>query len=173
MRFQLDKSLQVLEKTPAILNGLLLGVSDEWIYSNEGPGTWSAFDVVGHLIVCEQTDFIPRIELILSDSKNKVFAPLDMEAQFEMNKGKKIAELLEEFASLRKDNIQKILALNLSSDDLQKTGIHRKIGKATLEEVLATWVVHDLNHIAQVSRVMAKQYKAEVGPFEVFLRIIK
>ena len=173
MTFKLDQSLQLLERTPAILNNLLRGLPDEWIYNTEGAGTWSAFDVVGHLIVCEQTDFISRTELILSDSTNKIFAPLDMELQFEMNKGKKLPELLDEFAGLRKKNIQKIIALNLSTGDFEKTGVHPKVGEATLKELLATWVAHDLNHIAQITRIMATQYKTEVGPFIEFLSIIK
>jgi uncharacterized damage-inducible protein DinB len=173
MKFQLEKAMRVLEQTPTVLNALFTGIPDEWVHTNEGENTWSAFDAVGHLIVCEKTDFITRAEIILSDSETKILFPIDMHAQFEWNKGKTMPDLLNEFEQNRKENIQKLLAFNLRDNDFQKTGIHPKIGKLTLRELLATWVVHDFNHISQITRVIAKQYKTEVGPFIEFLSILK
>lgn len=173
MEFNLEKTVEIIESTPKVLYALLHGISEEWVYNNEGENTWSVFDVVGHLIVCEKTDFITRTEIILSDSENKTIAPIDMSAQFEWNKGKSMADLLKEFEQIRKENIQKLLVMKLTESDLQKTGIHPKIGKLTLSELLATWVAHDLNHISQITRVMAKQYKHEVGPFMEIVSILK
>ncbi|ULQ51981.1 DinB family protein [Flavihumibacter fluvii] len=173
MQFDIAKTLEIIERTPGVLHALLQGISGDWIYTHEGPGTWSVFDVVGHLIVCEKTDFIPRANIILSDAKNKTLDLLDMTAHFEWNKGKTMTAVLKEFEALRKENIQKLLAMKLTPGDLLKTGLHPKIGILTLRDLLATWAVHDLNHIAQVSRIMAKQYKQEVGPFIEFLSILK
>lgn len=173
MKFEFLKAIQILGRTPALLHNLLHGLADDWIFSNEGAGTWSPFDIVGHLIVCENTDFMNRVELMLSDSAHKVFAPVDMTAQFEANKGKTIADLLKEFEQARKEHLTKLAALHLTATDFQRSGVHPTIGKTTLGELLATWVAHDLNHVAQITRVMAKQYKEEVGPFTVFLSILK
>ncbi len=173
MEFNLEKTVEIIERTPKVLYALLQGISDDWIYNNEGENTWSVFDVVGHLIVCEKTNFITRTEIILSDSENKTIAPIDMSAQFEWNKGKSITDLLKEFEIIRKENINRLLSLNITSGDFIKTAVHPKIGKLTLGELLATWAAHDLNHIVQITRIMAKQYKNEVGPFTEFLTIIK
>lgn len=173
MKFNLEKTIQIIERTPAVLHTLLNGVSEEWIYSREAENKWSVFDVVGHLIVCEKTDFIPRAEIILSDTENKTLKPIDMNAHFEWGKGKNIDQLLQEFEQLRKENIQKLQALHLTDPDLQKTGFHPVIGTLTLQELLATWAPHDLGHISQITRIMAKQYKSEVGPLMAFLGILK
>jgi len=173
MKFELNKTVEILEHTPAMLYAMLQNISGEWVHNNEGQGTWSVFDIIGHLIVCEKTDFITRTELILADSAVKTLAPIDMYAQFENNKGKTLSMLLIEFEQLRKENIRKLLAFDLNDDDLQKTAIHPKIGTLNLGELLATWVAHDLNHIAQIARVMAMQYKDAVGPFIEFLGILK
>jgi uncharacterized damage-inducible protein DinB len=173
MKFEFNRSLEILERTPDVLYALLKGISDDWIFNNEGPGTWSVFDIVGHLIVCEKTDFISRTRIILSDAGDKVFAPIDMFAQFEVNEGKSMFDLLVEFELLRKKNIRTLLELDLSEDDFQKTGLHPVIGKARLNELLSTWVAHDLTHTAQITRVMAKQYKEATGPFIRFLRVLQ
>lgn len=173
MKFELAKSIEILERTPVVLETMLKGLSGEWIMQNEGPDTWSPFDIIGHLIHGEKTDWIPRMEIILSDKANKQFEPFDRFAQFQSSKGKSIGQLLDEFASLRSANIKKLKSKNLSESDLLKTGIHPAFGEVTLGQLLSTWVVHDLNHIAQVSRVMAKQYKDEVGPWIEYLRVLQ
>ena len=173
MKFDLEKSLQIVERTPGVLYGLLDGIDEGWTHRNEGPDTWSPFDVLGHLIVCEKTNFISRIDIILSGSANKVFSPIDMQAHFRESAGKSMQELLTEFAALRKSNITKLRSLHLTEEDFNRQGISAKVGSATLSEVLATWVVHDLSHLSQITRVMGKQYSREVGPFIHFIRMLK
>lgn len=170
--YSIKTSLQVLERTPNTLYSLLNGLSDEWILQNEGPGTWSALDVLSHLIFCEKTNFFTRIQVILSGAGEKVLPPFDMSTQFELTKGKSMTDLLTEFSNLRKQNLESLRENQLSEADLNKTGLHPKMGTVTLGHVLSTWVAHDLAHTAQVVRVMAKQYKEEVGPFIEFLRIL-
>jgi uncharacterized damage-inducible protein DinB len=173
MIFSLPKSLEVLERTPEVLYLMLHDLSQDWTSNNEGEGTWSVFDVIGHLIHGDKTDWLVRAEIILSNESNKMFEPFDRFAQLEMNKGKNLGELLNEFKEVRKSSIDKLRNLRLSEADLMKTGIHPTFGEVTLGQLLATWVVHDLDHIAQISRVMAKQYKDEVGPWIDFIRILK
>lgn len=173
MNFKLEQSIEILERTPIVLKNMLSGLSDEWTLANEGDETWSAYDVVGHLIHGELTDWIPRAELILSRSGSKRFAPFDRFAQFEASKGKSLAELLKTFEELRQRNIRYLRDRNISTQDLEEKGIHPEFGEVTLSQLLATWVVHDLNHIAQISRVMVKQYKGAVGPWTVFLRVLQ
>ncbi len=173
MNFEFNKTIEILKQTPEVLYALLQGISDEWVYNTEGGNSWSVFDVVGHLIVCEKTDFIARCEIMLAEGEDKMLATIDMNAQFNDNKGKTPGMLLKEFDHLRKEKIMKLLAFDLADNDFVKTAIHPKIGKLTLAELLATWAEHDLNHIAQITRVMAKQYKEAVGPFIAFLNILK
>lgn len=172
MKFELTRSIEVLERTPSVLQAMLHGLSDDWILQNEGDDTWSPYDVIGHLIHGEKTDWVPRMEIILSDSTNKTFAPFDRFAQFDESKGKTLRQLLDEFAALRSENIDHLLAKKISEKDLLKTGIHPAFGQVTLSQLLSTWVVHDLNHISQISRVMSKQYKEEVGPWIEYLRVL-
>ncbi|MGC4021053.1 MAG: DinB family protein [Cyclobacteriaceae bacterium] len=172
MKFSLDKTFEISERTPKVLKELTNELSPEWINSNEGPETWSVFDIVGHLIYGEKTDWVPRMELILSDKSDKLFTPFDRFAQFEESKGKDFKSLLDEFEKLRIHNLQKIKSLNLSESDFSKTGIHPTFGIVTLRQLFSTWAVHDLNHINQISRVMAKQYYNEVGPWVEFLGIL-
>ena len=172
MQFDIHKSIEILSRTPAVIETLLQGLSADWIDANEGPETWSPFDVVCHLIHGEKTDWITRMELILSDKTNKTFEPFDRFAQFEESKGKSLAQLLSEFKELRKKNIQFLLSKQITSADLRRTGNHPAFGSVTLEQLLATWVAHDLGHIAQISRVMAKQYKEAVGPWKQFLPVL-
>ena len=173
MEFQLEKAIEILERTPSVMKELLLGLSEDWIQNNEGQDTWSPYDVIGHLVHGEKTDWMPRLEIVLSDSEDKTFTPYDRFAQFEMSKGKSLEKLLHEFESLRKENLNTLRSKNLSEKDLTRTAIHPSLGIITLKNMLAAWVVHDLGHIAQVSRVMAKQYKNEIGPWTQYLTIVK
>ena len=173
MQFDLHKTIEILQQTPVVLQTLLSGIADEWTMNNEGPETWSAYDIVGHLIHGEKTDWIPRMNIILSDKPDKHFTPYDRFAQFIESKGKSLQQLLDEFSLLRNQNIERLIAANLSGDDLLKTGIHPAFGDVTLTQLLATWTAHDLNHIAQIARVMAKQYKAATGPWVAYLKILQ
>lgn len=173
MNYNLTQAIHILERTPAVLKTYLYGLSIEWTSSNEGPETWSPFDIIGHLIHGEQEDWLQRSNLILSNNEDKTFQPFDRFAQFEHSKGKSINELLDEFEVLRSKNIEKLKALNLSEEQLKLKGKHPVLGDVTLKELLSCWVVHDLGHISQISRVMAKQYKDEVGPWIQFLGILK
>jgi len=172
MDFNLNKSIEILERTPVVLEGMLKDLSDEWVMNNEGKNTWSPFDVVGHLIHGEKTDWIPRMEIILSDKSNKKFVPFDRFAQLRDSKGKKLAQLLKEFKALRSKNLKILKSKKLTKKDLNKTGIHPEFGKVTLEELLATWVTHDLTHLGQIVRVMAKQYKKATGPWSEYLPLL-
>lgn len=171
MNFELEQSLTILYRTPEVLKSLLSGLGEEWVMYNEGPDTWSPYDVLGHLIHGEKTDWIPRAEIMLSDGEDKAFVPFDRFAQ--MNQVKKsLEDLLDEFNALRMENLGKLQSWNLTETDYRKTGIHPEFGEVTLKELLSTWTVHDLGHLAQISRVMAKQYASEVGPWKAYLRIL-
>jgi len=172
MEFQLDQAKSVLQRTPATLNSLLRDLPDAWIMHNEGPETWSPFDVVGHLIHGEETDWIPRARIILADGESRAFVPFDRSAMFEKSKGKSLGELLETFAHLRRENLRELEQMNLTPELLSKRGKHPELGIVTLSELLATWVVHDLGHIAQIVRVMSKQYGDAVGPWRAYLSIL-
>ena len=173
MEFNLDKTIEILERTPLLLEALLKDLSGEWTMSNEGKETWSPYDVVGHLIHGEKTDWIKRLEIILSEEGNKTFEPFDRFAQFEESKGKTMNQLLAEFKEIRYYNLQVLKSKDITSADFTKKGVHPALGKATLVNLLSTWVVHDLNHLSQISRVMAKQYKEEVGPWIEYLPVLK
>lgn len=173
MKLSIDKSIEMLERTPSAISHLLQGLSPEWTSVNEGGETWSVYDVIGHLIHGDKTDWMARAILILSDNSEKTFKPFDRFAQFESSKGKSLAELLAEFIIIRSTNIEKLKSLNITEQDLCKTGEHPIFGTVTLSQLLATWVTHDLDHISQISRVMAKQYKDEVGPWIEFLKILR
>ena len=173
MNFTLEKSMEILERTPDVLNTMLQNISPEWTSNNEGGHTWSAYDIIGHLIYGERTDWIPRAEIILSEKYDKKFEPFNRLAQFEESKGKSLTQLLKEFKTLRKKNIDYLRSKKLTDKNLKEKGIHPTFGEVTLSQLLSTWVVHDLNHISQISRVMAKQYKAEVGPWIEYLRILQ
>ncbi len=172
MNFNLDKSVDILRRTPSVLESLLKDISNDWSLNNEGQDTFSPFDVVGHLIHGEKTDWIPRIELILSNQSDKTFKPYDRFAQFEESKGKTMNQLLTEFKTLRVQNLDLLKTMNLKESDFTKTGMHPKLGPVTLQHLLSTWTVHDLSHIAQITRVMCKQYKLEVGPWVEYLPIM-
>jgi hypothetical protein len=172
MKYSLERSYEVLERTPTVLRVLLSGLDDEWVMNNEGPETFSPFDVIGHLVNGEKTDWRPRITMILEYGDTKTFALFNRFAQYEESKGKTLEQLLDEFESLRKENMQWFRSLIISEADLEKKGSHPVLGQVTLRNLLATWVIHDLTHIAQVTRVMGKQYKGEMGPWVEFFRIM-
>jgi uncharacterized damage-inducible protein DinB len=172
MEFQLEHARNILRRTPATLTSLLQGVPDEWLFSNEGPETWSPFDVVGHLIHGEETDWIPRARIILEEGEEHPFEPFDRFAMFELSKDKCLDDLLATFARLREENLRQLDAMNLTPELLAKRGTHPELGSVTLEQLLATWVVHDLSHIGQIVRVMCKQYGDTVGPWRAYLPIL-
>ena len=173
MKFNIDQALEILRNTPTVLESLLIGVSEEWIKSDEGENTWSPYDVIGHLIHGEKTDWLTRTKIILSDAPNKVFEPFDRFAQMTESKEATIQDLLHAFRVLRIQNLDNLVSLQLQETDYLKKGIHPELGEVNLAQLLSTWVVHDLGHIAQISRVMAKQYQTEVGPWEAYLGILK
>jgi hypothetical protein len=172
MHFDLRSGFMILERTPATLRAMLSGLGPEWIEQNEGPDTWSPFDIVGHLIHGERTDWIARAEIILAQGENRRFTPFDRTAMLEESKGKNLSHLLDEFESLRKSNLETARGWNLSGQQLDLQGEHPKFGPVTLRQLLATWVAHDLSHIAQIARVMAKQYRDPIGPWREYLPIM-
>jgi hypothetical protein len=169
----LDECLSVLARTPATLDTLLRDLPEAWTEATEGPGTWSPYVVVGHLIHGERADWIPRLEIILEHGPSRPFDPFDREAQFRESHGKSLATLLDEFSALRRDNLVRLRALNLQPAQLDLQGTHPALGPVTVRQLLATWTGHDLGHILQVSRVMAKRYKQEVGPWAEYLSVMK
>lgn len=173
MHLDLDRAIALLSRTPLTLESLLGGLHREWIFSNEGENTWSPLDVVGHLIHGERADWIPRIKVILQVGESQAFEPFDRFAQFEESKDKSLEELLATFRDLRSGSIQALKEMNIGPGDLAKTGRHPEFGRVTLRELIATWVVHDLDHLAQISRTMAKQYREEVGPWRAYLSVLK
>lgn len=172
MEFNLNNGIAVLERTPPTLKTMLSGLGPDWTSATEGPETWSPYDVIGHLIQGERTDWIARAEIILAQGANRKFTPFDRFAQFEASKGKSLDSLLDEFASLRADNLAKLKSFHLDDSKLALEGEHPKFGAVTLRQLLSTWVAHDLGHIVQISRVMAKQYRDAVGPWREFLSVM-
>jgi hypothetical protein len=172
MEFDLQEAMPILERTPQVVSLLLKNLSSSWVDQNEGGDTWTVFDVVGHYIHGEKTDWIPRMNIILNE-EDKRFVPFDRFAQFSESEGKTLNQLLDEFAALRKENISKLKAVILDEATLNKKGIHPQFGEVSLKELLSSWVVHDLTHINQITRVMAKQYEEAVGPWKAFMGIFK
>lgn len=171
--FSISKSIAILERTPRVLRSLLQDLPDDWTVNNEGGETWSPYDIVGHYIHGEKTDWIPRMEIILGDGADKSFEPFDRFAQFKESKGKTLTQLLDEFESLRKRNVDVLRSEKITDEMLNRTGIHPSFGPVTLQQLVSTWVAHDLNHIGQIARVMAVQYKEHTGPWVEFLGILK
>jgi hypothetical protein len=168
----MEEAVTLLARTPRTLDAMLRGLADGWITANEGDNTWSPFDVVGHLIHGERTDWMPRARIILEHGEARVFDKFDRFAQFAASEGRTLAALLDEFAALRQDNLRELTALRVTDADLDRRGRHPELGVVTLRQLLATWVAHDLDHIVQISRVLARQYSGEVGPWTAYLRII-
>jgi len=172
MDFDLDRAVAVLRRSPATLRVLLAGLDEPWIRSNEGPETFSPFDVVGHLIDGEETDWIPRARIILARGPDLRFQPYDRCRHRTRNLGRSTESLLTEFARLRTANLEQLRSWKLGATELELPGEHPSLGRVTLRQLLAAWVVHDLGHLAQVARVMAKQYRDEVGPWIRFLPVL-
>ncbi|MCG3160092.1 MAG: hypothetical protein JMDDDDMK_01125 [Acidobacteria bacterium] len=172
MNFNLDEATAVLSRTPSVLKAMLNGLPESWLNGNEGPETWNPYDVIGHLVHCEQADWIMRARVILEHGEARPFDPLDRFAQFEESKGKTSGELLDEFAALRERNLVTLREMKIGAAELEKTGQHPALGRVKLKELLSTWVAHDLDHIGQIARTMAKQYAIEVGPWQAYVSII-
>jgi len=172
MDFELEQAVDVLSRTPAVLRALLLDLDDRWIRATEGRDTFSPFDNVGHLIDGEETDWIPRARIILARGPEPRFEPYDRFRHLARNSGRSLSSLLDEFAALRAANLELLKSWQLSHVELALEGIHPGLGRVTLRQLLAAWVVHDLGHIAQVSRVMAKQYRDAIGPWAPYLPVV-
>jgi len=173
MEHNLEQTIALLTRTPATLNALLRDLPDSWTRQNEGEKTWSAFDVVGHLIHGERTDWIPRAERILEFGESRAFDPFDRWAQEKESQGKTLPELLDEFGRLRSENLNRVRALNLKPQDYLRRGKHPALGVVSLSQLLATWAAHDLTHLHQISRIMAHQYRDAVGPWSAFLGVMQ
>jgi hypothetical protein len=172
MRFELTDGLPVLQRTPPTLRALLEGLPAGWVDATEGPDGWSPFVVVGHLIHGERTDWLPRARIVLEQGADRRFTPYDRFAQFHESRGKSLPDLLDEFTALRAANLETLRAWRLTDAQLELEGIHPDFGPVTLRQLLAAWVVHDLGHVAQVARVMAKRYREGVGPWRAYLPIL-
>lgn len=172
MSFCLASGTAILQRTPATLRALLHGLGEEWTSATEGPGTWSPFDVVGHLLHGERTDWIPRARIILEQGPSRRFAPYDREAMFHESQGKSLDQLLDEFEALRAANLDTLAGWRLTAAQLDLEGEHPAFGPVTLRQLLATWVAHDLGHLVQVARVMARQYRDAVGPWREYLSVM-
>lgn len=168
----LQPTISLLSRTPAALDALLRDLPETWTRGTEGADTWSAFDVVGHLIHCERADWMPRAKIILQFGETRPFDPFDRTGNFSEIQGKPLGQLLDEFAGLRSENLSELRALNLRPADLERRGSHPSLGPVTLSQLLATWAAHDLTHLHQLSRVMAHQYRDAVGPWSRYLGVL-
>src|SRR5215212_1934214 len=172
MDFDLTEGIAVLERTPHTLRAMLAGLPPAWTEANEGPETWSPYDIVGHLIHGERTDWIGRARIILAQGPERRFEPFDRFAMFRESQGKSLAGLLDEFARLRAESLTTLAGWRLTEAQLALKGEHPELGPVTLHQLLATWVAHDLGHVAQTARVMAKQYREAVGPWRAYLPVL-
>lgn len=173
MSHHLPQTISLLARTPSALDALLRDLPEAWTLRNEGGNTWSAFDVVGHLIHAERADWIPRAKLILQSGETQPFAAFDRWGHEREVQGKSLAQLLDEFALVRSENLDELRALNLRQEDLERPGRHPSLGVVTLSQLLATWVTHDLTHLHQISRIMAHQYREAVGPWSAYLGVLQ
>lgn len=173
MEHNLQQTISLLSRTPATLNALLRDLPEVWTSSNEGENTWSPYDVVGHLIHGEHTDWMPRAKMILQYGESRAFEPFDRRAQERESQGKSLGDLLDEFARVRSQNLAELRALNLQPAVLERRGRHPALGVVTLSQLLATWAAHDLTHLHQISRTMAHQYREAVGPWSKFLGVLQ
>ena len=172
MAHDLQQTISLLTRTPAALNALLRDLPEAWTLQNEGADTWTVFDVIGHLIHGERTDWLRRAKTILEFNEARTFEPFDRLAQTRESQNKSLPQLLDDFARLRSDNLTELRALNLQPQDLELRGQHPVFGPVTLSQLLATWATHDLTHLHQISRIMAHQYRAEVGPWSAYLGVL-
>ncbi len=173
MQMKLPEATKILQQTPATLGAMIAGIPDTWLRANEGGGTWSCYDIVGHLIHGELTDWIPRVRIILERGEAQAFEPFDRCAQFREDQARPMSALLDQFAFMRSANLAILQGLNLTSDDFARRGTHPELGAVTLGQLLSAWVVHDLSHVSQIARVAAKQYSHEVGPWHAYMSILK
>lgn len=173
MIFNMDEAIEVLERTPKLLDSFLSGLSKAWLHCNEGEGTWNVSEVIGHLIDAEKFNWIPRLELMLHEGENKAFTPFDRFSHLKDSSYRTIDEKLVEFTTLRVENIDKLKALVNEERHFELTGIHPEYGEVKVRELISTWAVHDLTHISQITRVMANRYRADVGPWKAYLGILK
>jgi hypothetical protein len=171
--FDLPSARELLARTPATLRALLSGLSEGWVRQDEGPDTWSPFDVIGHLIHGERTDWIPRLRLILEHGPQRPFTPFDRFAMLQASAGRTLEELLATFETLRAENLRALDALALGEEQLDLQGRHPELGLVTARQLLATWVAHDLDHVVQIARTMARRYTGEVGPWTAYLRVLR
>jgi hypothetical protein len=172
MEFTLAQTLEILQRTPHVLRALLSGLSQEWTHHDYGPNTWPAREVLAHLIFAEYTDWIPRARHIVEHGDATPFPPFDRAGHKEPSRGKSVAQLLSEFEQARRDSLDALAALKLTETTLDQSGRHPALGPVTLRHLIATWAVHDLNHIAQICKAMAFQYKGAVGPWEQYMSIL-
>ena len=172
MEFDLQNGIAVLERTPRTLDAMLRGLDSAWTDATEGPETWSPWVIIGHLVRGERADWIPRATIILAQGEDRRFTPFDRFAQFRESEGKSLGALLDEFAQIRAENLATLAAWRLTDAQLALEGIHPQFGAVTLRQLLSTWVAHDLGHIAQIARVMAKQYREAVGPWRAYLPVL-
>ena len=168
----IDDATSVLARTPRALHGLLDGMPDEWARFSPAEGSWSAYDIVGHLIYGEETDWMPRIALILEHGAATPFVPFDREAMFDESEGKSLDVLLEQFERLRATNMRDLDARKLGDTELQLEGLHPSLGRVTMGQLIAAWAVHDLGHLAQAAEAMAKRYRTDIGPWRAFLPVV-
>lgn len=173
MKYDVTQAMEVLRRTPGVLRAMLSGLGREWTHSNYGEDTFSPFDVVGHLITGERTDWIARTKLILEHGTARPFEKYDRYAQFEASRGKTLDQLLDEFERCREANLKTLADLRLTADQLGQRGKHPALGEVTLGNLLATWVAHDMNHIAQIAKCMATQYEEAVGPWKQYLGVLR
>lgn len=172
MKFDLERSIEVLAATPATVRAMLGDLSEEWTASTGNRDEWQPYDIIGHYIYGEETDWIPRAKIILAQADDRTFQPFDRTAQFELSNGRSLADLLDEFQRKRSGSIATLRSWELVDEELGLKGIHPELGDVTLRELIATWVVHDLTHIRQIATVMAKRYDAAVGPWKAYLSIL-
>lgn len=172
MTHNLNDTVSLLARTPIALNALLRDLPDTWTLRNEGDKTWSAFDVVGHLIHGERADWVPRVKMILEFGETRAFEPFDRWGHEREVKGKSLGQLLDEFARVRAGNLDKLRAFSLRPEDMEKRGRHPALGVVTLSQLLATWPMHDMTHLHQISRIMAHQYRDTVGPWRAYLGVM-
>lgn len=172
MEHNLQQTISLLSRTPAVLDALLRGLPEAWTLQTEGDGSWSPFEVVAHLIHCERTDWMPRTRMILQFGESRAFEPFDRLGHVRESEGRSLAQLLDAFARLRSDNLSELSALNLQQEQLGLRGRHPSLETVTLSELLAAWAVHDLTHLHQISRVMAHQYREAVGPWKAYLGVL-
>lgn len=173
MEHNLQYTISLLSRTPAALNAFLRDLPEAWTLCNEGEKTWSPFDIIGHLIHGERTDWMPRAKMIVQFGETRAFEPFDRWAQQRESEGKSLGQLLDEFARLRSENLAELRAMNLQPKDFERRGKHPALGTVTLSELLATWALHDLTHLHQISRVMAHQYREAVGPWSAYLGVLQ